>query len=93
MVLFWVLIGIGVAWMAFGVYIITKVNIGAKFFIAMLVIITVLIAIAAGAIGTWYRLHPDPAWGRCVKTELKQAPTQVDGSIVNKPEWVCTLWG
>lgn len=93
MVLFWVLVGAGIVWMGLGVYVIAKVDTGYRFLIAMLVIIAVLMVIVAGAIGTWYRLHPDPAWGRCIKTELKQAPTRVDGSIVNKPEWVCTLWG
>jgi len=93
MTLFWVLVGVGTAWLAIGSFFTFRLDVGIRFFAALGGVMMMTLVIAMAAYGTWYRLHPDPAWGRCIKIELRNAPTLVNGKTQSKPEWVCTLWG
>jgi hypothetical protein len=87
------MLGVTVLWITLGVIVITKMKVGVAFFFSMLGIIGGLAVWVGIGTATWFKYHPDPAWGHCVKSDLKQEPTRVGGQIESKPEWVCVLWG
>lgn len=91
MILFWVLVGVGAAWFIGGLLLALRLEGWTSRFVFSAMIIGLTIIMVA-VIGSWDRVHPDPAYGSCEHVELRPAPTLVDGKIMLKPEWVCTLW-